>query len=63
MAETSTIAVEVKVDSKNAEKSVGSIKSRLKEARTELTNAIENFGEFSKEAANAAQKVEGLKVW
>jgi hypothetical protein len=61
MAETSTIAVEVKVDSKNAEQSVGSIKSRLKEARNELTNAIENFGEFSKEAANAAQKVEGLK--
>jgi hypothetical protein len=61
MAETSTIAVEVKVDSKNAEKSVGSIKSRLKEARTELTNAIENFGEFSQEAANAAKNVEGLK--
>ena len=61
MAETSTIAVEVKVDSKNAEQSVGNIKSRLKEARTELTNAIENFGEFSKEAANAAIKVEGLK--
>ena len=61
MAETSTIAVEVKVDSKNAEKSVGSIRSRLKEARTELTNAIENFGEFSKEAANAAKNVEGLK--
>jgi hypothetical protein len=61
MAETSTVAVEVKVDSKNAEKSVGSIKSRLKEARAELTNAIENFGEFSKEAANAAKSVEGLK--
>jgi len=61
MAETSTIAVEVKVDSKNAEKSVGSIKSRLKEARTELTNAIENFGEFSQEAATAAKNVEGLK--
>ena len=61
MAETSTVAVEVKVDSKNAEKSVGSIKSRLKEARTELTNAIENFGEFSQEAANAAKNVEGLK--
>jgi hypothetical protein len=61
MAETSTIAVEVKVDSKNAEKSVGSIKSRLKEARNELTNAIENFGEFSQEAANAAKNVEGLK--
>jgi len=61
MAETSTIAVEVKVNSTNAEKSVGSIKTRLKEARTELTNAIENFGEFSKEAANAAIKVEGLK--
>jgi hypothetical protein len=61
MAETSTVAVEVKVDSKNAEKSVGSIKSRLKEARAELTNAIENFGEFSQEAANAAKNVEGLK--
>ena len=61
MAETSTIAVEVKVDSKNAEKSVGSIKSRLKEARAELTNAIENFGEFSQEAATAAKNVEGLK--
>ena len=58
---TSVISTTVQVDSKQAEQAVGSIKSRLKEARTELTNAIENFGEFSKEAVNAAKKVEGLK--
>jgi hypothetical protein len=58
---TSVISTTVQVDSKQAEQAVGSIKSRLKEARTELTNAIENFGEFSTEAVNAAKKVEGLK--
>jgi flagellar basal body-associated protein FliL len=61
MAEKSTVAVEVKVDSTQAEKSVGNIRSRLKEARTELINAIENFGEFSQQAVNAAKKIEGLK--
>jgi hypothetical protein len=62
MAETKTvIGAEIQIDGKKAEGSLGSIRSRLKEARTELTNAIENFGEFSKEAANAAIKVEGLK--
>ena len=61
MTETSTVALEVNVKSKQAEESIGNIRTRLKEAKTELTNAIENFGEFSKEAANAAIKVEGLK--
>ena len=57
----SVVAAEITLDSKQAEQSLGSIKTRLKEARTELTNAIENFGEFSSEAVNAAKKVEGLK--
>jgi hypothetical protein len=61
MTETSTVALDVNIKSKQAEQSIGSIKSRLKEARTELTNAIENFGEFSQEAATAAKNVEGLK--
>jgi hypothetical protein len=57
----SVISTTVEVNSKGAEQAVGSIKSRLREARTELTNAIENFGEFSQEAVTAAKKVEGLK--
>jgi hypothetical protein len=57
----SVISTTIEVNGKQAEQAVGSIKTRLREARTELTNAIENFGEFSKEAVTAAQKVEGLK--
>ena len=57
----SVISTTVEVNSKGAEQAVGSIKARLREARTELTNAIENFGEFSQEAVTAAKKVEGLK--
>lgn len=55
------VAAEIKVESKQAEQSVGNIRTRIKEAKEELISAIENFGEFSKEAANAAKKVEGLK--
>jgi hypothetical protein len=55
------IGAEIKVDSRQAEQSVGNIRSRIKEARNELINAIENFGEFSAEAVNAAKKVEQLK--
>jgi hypothetical protein len=57
----SVVSTTIEVNGKQAEQAVGSIKSRLREARTELTNAIENFGEFSQEAVRAAQKVEGLK--
>jgi hypothetical protein len=62
MSETrTTVGAEIIIDGKKAEQSLGSIRERLKEAKTQLTDAIENFGEFSKEAANAAKKVEGLK--
>ena len=57
----SVVSTTIEVNGKQAEQAVGSIKTRLREARTELTNAIENFGEFSQEAVTAAQKVEGLK--
>jgi hypothetical protein len=56
----SVVSTTVEVNSKGAEKSVGEIKNKLKEARNELANAIENFGEFSEEAKKASQQVEGL---
>lgn len=56
------IGAEVKVDGLDkAGQSVGALKQRLAEAKKELYGAVEGFGEFSKEAANAAKKVEALK--
>jgi hypothetical protein len=56
------IGAEVKVDGLDkAGQSVGNIKKQLADAKKELYSAIEGFGEFSNEAANAAKKVEGLK--
>jgi len=62
MAETkTTIAAEFQLDGSKAEVSLGLIRTKLKEARAELSTAIINFGEFSKEAENAAKKVDFLK--
>ena len=55
------IPIKVEVDGSSATKSVGSIKQQLKEANTELINAQANFGDYSKEAINAAKKVAQLK--
>lgn len=55
------IGLKVEVDGSSATKSVGSIKQQLKEANTELINAQANFGDYSKEAINAAKKVAQLK--
>jgi hypothetical protein len=44
-----------------SKKSVGSLKSQIKEANLELIKAQEQFGDYSKEAINAAKKVAALK--
>lgn len=59
--EKKVVAAEITLDVRQPEQSLGSIKTQLKQAKEELTNAIVEFGEFSKEAVNAAKKVEGLK--
>jgi hypothetical protein len=62
MADTkSTIALEIKVNGEAATASVGSFKKQLKDANNELLNMSAKFGETSKEAVNAAQKVAKLK--
>jgi len=62
MADTkSTVALEIKVNGEAATASVGSFKKQLKDANNELLNMSAKFGETSKEAVNAAQKVAKLK--
>lgn len=60
MAKT-VIGLEVNVDSKQAEQSVGSFKKQLRDATAELVTMSEKFGVTSTQAANAAKKVAGLK--
>jgi hypothetical protein len=55
------IGAEIKVDSKQAEQSVGNFKKALKDANTELVAMTAKFGATSKEAINAAQRVAGLR--
>lgn len=55
------LAKVLEVDGSSATKSVGSIKQQLKEANLELLNAQKQFGDYSKEAVNAAKKVAELK--
>lgn len=55
------IGVEVKVDGKQAEQSVGSFKKQLREANNEVVSLTEKFGATSREAIAAAQKVAKLK--
>ena len=62
MAQQNTVlAFEIKTDSQQAETSVGTFKKQLREANNELLNMSAQFGETSKEAINAAQKVAKLK--
>ena len=45
----------------NAVESIGNVKKALKEANAELINAQSNFGDYSKEAIEAAKRVAELK--
>ena len=45
----------------NAVESIGNVKKALKEANAELINAQANFGDYSKEAIEAAKRVAELK--
>lgn len=55
------IAASLQLDSKQAETSVKSFKSQLKDANQELVRSTTLFGDTSKEAAIAAKKVAELK--
>lgn len=61
MATTTEVGVRITVDGSEATKSVGSIKSQLKEANAELIAMRERFGDTSNEAVAAAKKVANLK--
>jgi hypothetical protein len=61
MATTTEVGVKITVDGSEATKSVGSIKSQLKDATAELIAMREKFGDTSDEAVKAAKKVANLK--
>jgi hypothetical protein len=61
MATTTEVGVKITVDGSEATKSVGSIKSQLREATAELIAMRDKFGDTSTEAVNAAKKVANLK--
>ena len=65
MATPERIPIVLSVDgegaSKQAEKSIGSIRKQLKEANGELIAAQQNFGQYSKEAVAAAKRVADLR--
>ena len=61
MATTTEVGIKITVDGSEATKSVGSIKSQLKEATAELIAMREKFGDTSDEAVKAAKKVGKLK--
>jgi hypothetical protein len=60
MAEKKTIELEVKSNLDSAEKSVGSLKSQLRQAQAEVGALSDKFGATSKEAVNAAKKAAEL---
>jgi hypothetical protein len=61
MATTTEVEIKLTVDGSQPEKSVGSIKSQLKQANAELLEMREKFGDTSDEAVAAAKKVGKLK--
>lgn len=62
MAENNVIGFTIKVNGQDQViKSVGDMKKLLKDANFELLAAQKNFGDYSKEAVAAAQKVADLK--
>jgi hypothetical protein len=60
MAQQNSVDINVNVQG-NAVESIGNVKKALKEANAELINAQANFGDYSKEAIEAAKKVAGLR--
>jgi len=61
MAEKKTIELEVKSNLDSAERSVGSLKSQLRQAQAEVAALSDKFGATSREAVNAAKKAAELK--
>jgi chromosome segregation ATPase len=61
MAEKKTIELEIKSNLDSAERSVGSLKSQLRQAQAEVTALSDKFGATSREAVNAAKKAAELK--
>ena len=61
MAEKKTIELEVKSNLDSAERSVGSLKSQLRQAQAEVAALSDKFGATSREAVGAAQKAAILK--
>jgi len=60
MAEKKTIELEIKSNLGDAEKSLGSLKSQLRQAQAEVASLSDKFGATSKEAVNAAKKAAEL---
>ena len=56
--ENKVVNLEVQSNLDATEKSVGSLKSQLRQAQNEVTALSEKFGATSKEAVNAAKKQE-----
>ena len=55
------VALKLRVDGQEADKTVKSFKQQLREANAELVSVSEKFGATSKEAINAAKRVAQLK--
>jgi len=60
MAEKKTIELEIKSNLGDAEKSIGGLKSQLRQAQAEVAALSDKFGATSKEAVNAAKKAAEL---
>jgi hypothetical protein len=61
MAETKVVTLDVNNNIDEAAKSVGSLKSQLREAQAEVAKLSDKFGATSQEAVNAAKKASELK--
>ena len=55
------IDINLNVNAEQADKSLGSLKSQLKEAQADVQKLADKFGATSKEAVNAAKKASDLK--
>jgi hypothetical protein len=61
MAETKVVTLDLQTNINQAEKSVGSLKSQLKEAQNEVAALSEKFGATSAQAVEAAKRAGELK--
>ena len=61
MAENKVVTLDLQTNIDQAEKSVGSLKSQLREAQNEVAALSDKFGATSKEAVEAAKKAGELK--